>query len=568
MSKAFEPLAYEGHVWVKAKLLLAGLILMEDSKASTSSLGRLAADEGWETQKIGIETYYLIPERQLETRLGLEKITVHDFDANGDLTRLMSKTVLVNTLGHQMTNNWQAQVETLQASERQLRHEWASTEHHNKLLLDETLEKQAKIDTLNRKLIEAEHELRKMDTLRVTLATMETVVKAQAGVIDRLPGREVIDPLVVMVAKQGESLDRLMTKAADALRTDDKTLVADIEVIKPDDYQLQIDAAFALAVERVTPRPRRLFGNKRLRFGHRVDTGNAVCLDLDDYADSGERDAILASSGMGKSYLMGVLMEETLECKKHLLVFDPEGEHHTLSSLYPVVVVGGDKADLPLPDANTVGLLLAAFYMQPVGLVLDLCDLVPSEKQALFAMVGRALMQASQAHKVYTRVVVDECHLFAPQSGGVAKGDDTSLRVAQDIASLGRKRGLHSVWASQRPAKVHNDVLSQCNRFWVGGIKLGADFNGVKAFVDDMGVTHDHLKALTRGQFYLGDLGEVALITSRKRFCVHGGATPGSETIDTKEKPLETPATLPVTPFNRVVGMVSGVAKKMMGVLL
>jgi hypothetical protein len=532
---AFDPLERDGYVWIKAKLLLAGLILMEDDKASPSSLARLAEREGWESQKIGLETYYLVSERQLETRLGLENLTACDFNGDGDITRLVSKTITVNTLGGQLVTSLQAQLDDCRSTEHQLRNACASTEHQLSLQAAELLEKGLTIDTLNRKLAEAEKELLLTEHWKHTAGVLATTVDGLRTVIERMPGVDVVDKVLSLVEKQGDTLDKLLTATA----------VTPVVAVKPvdgtsvsSDYLACLDAAIELAKNRVPARPRRLWQNM-LRFGYRVVDQAQVSLNPADYTDKGERDAILASSGQGKSYLMGVLMEETLDSGKQLMVIDPEGEHHTLNELYPVLVMGGDFGDIALPEVWPD--VIQRFYETGISVVYDLSDLLPDEKQAVYAAIGRQVMLTSQAYRSYLRIVIDECHLFAPQTGGLARGQDTCLSVSKDIASLGRKRGVHSMWASQRPAKVHKDVLSQCNRFWVGGINIGRDFDGVKDFVEDAGVTLEQLKALERGQFYLLDLGAVHLVASRKRFCRHGGATPGQVDEASKKPAVSKP---------------------------
>jgi Helicase HerA, central domain len=74
------------------------------------------------------------------------------------------------------------------------------------------------------------------------------------------------------------------------------------------------------------------------KVGYQV--GENFWLDPADYERSGHRDVILASSGMGKSYLAAVLMEAMLDKGEMLIIIDPEGENHTLAEHYPVRIVG------------------------------------------------------------------------------------------------------------------------------------------------------------------------------------------------------------------------------------
>jgi hypothetical protein len=64
-------------------------------------------------------------------------------------------------------------------------------------------------------------------------------------------------------------------------------------------------------------------------------------VDCDKFAEVGERDMIFAKSGMGKSYLSGLMMEATLDNDGVICVVDPQNETYTLAWKYPMLVVGG-----------------------------------------------------------------------------------------------------------------------------------------------------------------------------------------------------------------------------------
>lgn len=248
-------------------------------------------------------------------------------------------------------------------------------------------------------------------------------------------------------------------------------------------------------------------------------------VDLAAYAQSGERDAILASSGMGKSYLTGVLMEETIESGGLLCVIDPEGEHYTLAERYPMLIVGGDNSSLPL-DETRFETYLETMLTKGISLLFDLSGTIHSVQRAQYVALVDALFLAEEKHKRKIRVVVDEARIYAPQKASFAKDEANPLTASQNIAQLGRKRGIDSIWATQRPANINKDILSQCNRFWFGGIQAEHDYKAIKTFLDDAGISFTDIKALTRGEFYFYSNGETRLIRVRKRYCKHAGSTP------------------------------------------
>lgn len=250
-------------------------------------------------------------------------------------------------------------------------------------------------------------------------------------------------------------------------------------------------------------------------------------LDTAAYTSTGERDAILASSGMGKSYLTGVLIEETLESGGLVCVIDPEGEHWTLAERYPVMVVGGEHASLPLEESRIDG-QIEAMLTQGVSAVFDLSDYIDSDQQAWYALIAGALFQAETEYKRKIRLIVEEAQIYAPQTGmpKPKDGEENSLSVSQNVAKRGRKRALDSLWATQRPASISKDILSQCNRFWFGGIQADQDYKAIKTYLDQAGISLEQVRSLERGEFYCFTQGTTTRLKVRKRFCKHGGATP------------------------------------------
>jgi hypothetical protein len=250
---------------------------------------------------------------------------------------------------------------------------------------------------------------------------------------------------------------------------------------------------------------------------------------LNDFLSTGERDAILASSGMGKSYLTGVILEETLENGTLVCIIDPEGEHFTLAERYPCLIIGGEHAHVPFDPAG-VELYIEAMITTGLSTIFDLSDYIDTEQQDYYALIGDALFRLEQKYRRKVRLVVEEAQIYAPQSGlGGAKkkgkGVD-AITVSQRIAKRGRKRALDSLWATQRPASLSKDILSQCNRFWFGGITSELDYKAIKPFLTEAGISFQEIKSLQPGEFFFYAKGQTTRIKVRKRYCKHAGATP------------------------------------------
>lgn len=262
--------------------------------------------------------------------------------------------------------------------------------------------------------------------------------------------------------------------------------------------------------------------------GRALKVGRGFSVPLDSWATTGERDAILASSGMGKSYLTGVLIEETIENGGLVCVIDPEGEHFTLAERYPMMVIGGEHGNLPLEE-DMIDLYIEAMLQQKLSAVFDLSEYLDEEQQQLYAIIAEHLFQLEQKYRAKVRIVVEEAQIYAPQrgvGGRPKKGQKNPVQMSQKIAKRGRKRAIDSLWATQRPASLNKDILSQCNRFWFGGITSEQDYKAIKPYLNQAGISFEAIKALNPGEFYYYGKSETRLVKVRKRLCKHAGATP------------------------------------------
>lgn len=244
-------------------------------------------------------------------------------------------------------------------------------------------------------------------------------------------------------------------------------------------------------------------------------------LDLSDYARSGLRVGIWASSGRGKSFGVGVLCEELLAAGIPVIAIDPEGELYTLRERFRLLVLGGDHADLPLPSgerAATVALTRVLEDGQGLGLVIDLSDRATSRSQQEAALpFFERLWTLMSERRAPAALVVEEVHLFAPQSGSSLTSD-----ILHRFSKQGRKRGVILVVASQRTQAVSKELMSQLNFPAIGGFEIERDYDAVKALVN--GHTFEEFRALPAGEFFLSGIGQFK--RWRARHTSHGGEAP------------------------------------------
>jgi len=162
--------------------------------------------------------------------------------------------------------------------------------------------------------------------------------------------------------------------------------------------------------------------------------------------------AILAKRGAGKTYTAAVLVEEMMGAGLPVVIVDPVGVWWGLRSSadgtgegLPVVIFGGDHADLPL--AETAGELLADLVVdERVPAVLDLSALSKSAARRFMTDFAERLYHRNRDP---LHLVLDEADAFAPQR--TDPGGQRLLGAIEDLVRRGRARGIGLIMISQRP---------------------------------------------------------------------------------------------------------------------
>ena len=114
-------------------------------------------------------------------------------------------------------------------------------------------------------------------------------------------------------------------------------------------------------------------------------------------------------------------------------------------------------------------------------LVVDLGSLPTREEQALVAETVLRALWDRRTDRRPILVVLDEAHNVCPAEPGdplTALATEHAVRIAAE----GRKFGLYLLVATQRPQKVHENVISQCDNLMLMRLNSAAD----SAFIADL----------------------------------------------------------------------------------
>ena len=179
----------------------------------------------------------------------------------------------------------------------------------------------------------------------------------------------------------------------------------------------------------------------------------------------------------------------------------------------------------PGPDGES----LASELENPGGprcLVVDLGSLATRDEQVVTAGAVLERLWRRRATREPIAIVIDEAHNVCP-----AEPADLTTALATDdairIAGEGRKFGLYMIVVSQRPEKVHENVLSQCDNLVLMRMNSTADlahvasiFSFVPPGLIDRATTFRQGEALVAGKI----ASHPALIRFGARITHEGGA--------------------------------------------
>jgi uncharacterized protein len=162
----------------------------------------------------------------------------------------------------------------------------------------------------------------------------------------------------------------------------------------------------------------------------------------------------------------------------------------------------------------------------PRCLVADLGSLGTREEQALTAGAVLERLWRERARREPVAIVIDEAHNICPAE----PADPLTSLSTEDairIAGEGRKFGLYLIVSTQRPQKVHENVVSQCDNLVLMRMNSTADlahvaevFSFVPQGLLDRATTFDQGEALIAGKIS----SHPALIRFGARITHEGGA--------------------------------------------
>jgi hypothetical protein len=229
------------------------------------------------------------------------------------------------------------------------------------------------------------------------------------------------------------------------------------------------------------------------------------------------RTCVIAQSGAGKSWSIAVLCESLCRARIGFCLIDTEGEYFSLRDKFPVLWIGTDEqCDHDIETVNIMEVMMHAVKAD-IPVIYDVSETDMQERVSKLANVMYDV--ASDLRKPYL-LIIEEADKFIPQSR-------ESIKKIEEISRRGRKRGLGMLVATQRPALVTKNVLSQCNNQIIGKLSIDNDLKAVDLFFGSRKEVEE-LASLDPGEFFvMGKLvREKTKIKFADRETEHRGLTP------------------------------------------
>ncbi len=201
--------------------------------------------------------------------------------------------------------------------------------------------------------------------------------------------------------------------------------------------------------------------------------------------------ALLGKRGSGKSHAGTIITEDILEAGMSVVVIDPLDCWWGLRSSkdgrqegYPIVVFGGEHADVPLNE--TSGRTLAALLVeQHIPAILSLRHFSKSAMKRFVADFCEELyrLKGKKVNREPLHVMIDEADMFCPQR---VMGEDARVTGSIDnLVRRGRSSGIGVTLITQRAAVINKDVLTQTEVLFAFRMTGPQDKKAIKDWIEN-----------------------------------------------------------------------------------
>jgi hypothetical protein len=221
----------------------------------------------------------------------------------------------------------------------------------------------------------------------------------------------------------------------------------------------------------------------------------------------------LAKRGAGKTYCSSVQAEEMLKAQIPIVVIDGMGiwwglrvKNDGVHEGLPVVVFGGEHADLPLIPEKA-GEMAKAIVESNISCVLDLS---PFSKYAARKIISAFLNDLYRLNRVERHVFIEESDMWAMQRP-IGQDEALCLSAVDNFVRRGGNHNLGCTLITQRSAVLNKDILTQSDCLVVLRTLAPQDKKAIQAWVEEqtdedkkqLKEWYDSLKSLENGEAWI-----------------------------------------------------------------
>lgn len=221
----------------------------------------------------------------------------------------------------------------------------------------------------------------------------------------------------------------------------------------------------------------------------------------------------IAKRGAGKTYNASVQAEEMLKAQVPIVVVDGMGIWWGLRVSYdgtsrglPVVVFGGEHADLPLVPEKASE-MAKAIVESNISCVLDLSAFA---KFTARRIVAAFLNELYRLNRVERHVFIEEADLWAPQRP-LGPEENLCLSAVDNFVRRGGNHNLGCTLITQRSAVLNKDILTQSDCLVILRTLAPQDKKAISLWVEEQTDTdkkelkewYDSLKSLENGEAWV-----------------------------------------------------------------
>lgn len=235
---------------------------------------------------------------------------------------------------------------------------------------------------------------------------------------------------------------------------------------------------------------------------------------------------VFGTRGSGKTTFGSVVAEQLDKAKQRFCAIDLKGDYWGLKSTadgkgdgIPVVIFGGDHADLPLEEGagEFVGQTVAGLQQ---SVIIDLEHFSKGKQVRFLAAFFAALYDANRDPML---LIADEAQRYAPQKPFSPEAQ-ICLGAVEDIVKLGRKHGIGVLVITQRGSSLNKEVSELCDMmvaFRAPGVR---DQERINDWLEANATEEQRDQVMDRGVLSGLDTGRAAFVTNHPD--LRGGKEP------------------------------------------